>query len=229
MSERETIPCTDCARPTIYTGTKLCDPCWEARNRLPGMAKTLDAWKARAEKAEAALNSSLKAGLSHEELEMACANFGIDLTCGACASQFFTSYGGYEHEATCKTQNAQEWKIRYGGYEHEATCKTQNAQEWKTRATQAEAQVASMLEGASKWRERPCPRGAHAPCACCGEASDHMPDDEYANAGRTLLAELEALRELEQRVRKRCDEAVPQWGTELREALAAVDAARKGE
>lgn len=97
------------------------------------------------------------------------------------------------------------------------------------RATQAEAQVAAMLEGASKWRERPCPRGAHAPCACCGEASDHMPDDEYVVGGRTLLAELEALRELERVTRARVQNAVPEWAPEIRSVLAAVDAARKGE
>lgn len=179
------IPCTDCKKPTMALMTKLCDQCWEARRCLTELSADRDAWRARAEKAEADL------------------------------------------------RDANEWRDKLADKIIELEAATSRGRELvddaNERATQAEAQVAAMLEGASKWRERPCPRGAHAPCACCGEASDHMPDDEYANAGRTLLAELEALRELEQRVRKRCDEAVPQWGTELREALAAVDAARKGE
>lgn len=85
------------------------------------------------------------------------------------------------------------------------------------RATQAEAQAAEMRDALNNL------------CGGCRASVRVRLIAECGDAGRTLLAELEALRELEQRARKRCDEAVPQWGTELREALAAVDAARKGE
>lgn len=29
-----TVPCTTCRRPTTYTGTQLCNGCWEVQHRL---------------------------------------------------------------------------------------------------------------------------------------------------------------------------------------------------
>lgn len=60
--------------------------------------------------------------------------------------------------------------------------------------------------------------------------SDLTPETALAlsASGRTLLAELEALRELERVARDRVQGAVPEWAPEIRSALAAVDAARKG-
>ena len=43
-------------------------------------------------------------GLTQEELVVACANIGFDLTCGECACRFFTGHGGvYPHDARCFT------------------------------------------------------------------------------------------------------------------------------
>lgn len=108
------------------------------------------------------------------------------------------------------------------------------------RAILAELEALRRLaEATREWWDSPAEPDEHCDVCdeedredCChADLCDSLEalDALGADAGRTLLAELEALRELEQRARKRCDEAVPQWGTELREALAAVDAARKGE
>jgi hypothetical protein len=35
MIERETIPCETCGKPTVYTGTRRCNNCWEVEGRLP--------------------------------------------------------------------------------------------------------------------------------------------------------------------------------------------------
>lgn len=43
-------------------------------------------------------------GLTHADLVIAGRNCGLDLRCGSCASQFFTGYGGYTHDVTCKTE-----------------------------------------------------------------------------------------------------------------------------
>lgn len=45
-------------------------------------------------------------GLTHEQLVVACANIGYDLTCGQCASVFYTGTGIYPHDETCKTPKA---------------------------------------------------------------------------------------------------------------------------
>jgi hypothetical protein len=43
----------------------------------------------------------LASGLTHKEIAVACLNMGVDLTCGACASQFYTGTApGLTH--TCK-------------------------------------------------------------------------------------------------------------------------------
>jgi len=42
--------------------------------------------------------------LTYEQLVEACRNFGIDITCGRCAAQFFTGTAPYEHDATCRTK-----------------------------------------------------------------------------------------------------------------------------
>ncbi len=44
-------------------------------------------------------------GLTHAELIIAGRNFGLDLSCGACAAQFYTGYGGYQHDDTCTTEH----------------------------------------------------------------------------------------------------------------------------
>ena len=43
-----------------------------------------------------------RGSLSNEEIVQACKNIGYDMSCGACASVFYTSYGPYEH--TCVTK-----------------------------------------------------------------------------------------------------------------------------
>lgn len=48
---------------------------------------------------EAALNPML-AGLTEDQLKQAFKNVGVDVTCGACMSQFFT--GGTQHAHTCR-------------------------------------------------------------------------------------------------------------------------------
>lgn len=42
-------------------------------------------------------------GLTYEQCDQAAANFGIDMKCGSCASIFYTGFGGYSHDAACKT------------------------------------------------------------------------------------------------------------------------------
>lgn len=45
-------------------------------------------------------------GLSDSDLIVACCNIGYDLTCGACASLFYTGANPYEHDASCKTETS---------------------------------------------------------------------------------------------------------------------------
>lgn len=47
------------------------------------------------------------AALSYEDMVKACRNIGFDLDCGACASLFYTGYGGYDHEVGCKLK----WQV----------------------------------------------------------------------------------------------------------------------
>lgn len=42
-------------------------------------------------------------GLTHDECHQAAANFGIDLTCGECASVFYTGHSSADHGDDCKT------------------------------------------------------------------------------------------------------------------------------
>lgn len=44
--------------------------------------------------------------LNFSELTQACRNIGFDLTCGACASLFYTGFGGYGHDETCKSHSS---------------------------------------------------------------------------------------------------------------------------
>jgi hypothetical protein len=39
--------------------------------------------------------------LTFDQAKAACANMGINLDCGSCAAQFYTGFGGYDHDATC--------------------------------------------------------------------------------------------------------------------------------
>lgn len=157
----------------------------------------------------------------------------ITYGCPKCGVADRDTWRARAEKAEADLRDANEWRDKLADKIIELEAATSRGRELvddaNERAAQAEAQVAEMLEGASKWRERPCPRGGRAPCACCGEASDHMPDDECVVGGRTLLAELEALRELERVTRARVQNAVPEWAPEIRSVLAAVDAARKGE
>jgi hypothetical protein len=41
--------------------------------------------------------------LTYEELLIACQNIGWDLSCGRCASEFFTGTAPYPHDPECKT------------------------------------------------------------------------------------------------------------------------------
>lgn len=55
--------------------------------------------------------------LTDEQLVQACANLGHDLTCGNCACLFFTGYGGYDCDPTCKTYkdpNRKPLEITFG-------------------------------------------------------------------------------------------------------------------
>jgi hypothetical protein len=44
-----------------------------------------------------------KAQLNNEQLTQACKNIGFDLTCGACAEQFFTGSRMHDHDKSCST------------------------------------------------------------------------------------------------------------------------------
>jgi len=48
--------------------------------------------------------------LTTEETIVACKNIGFDLTCGACASLFYTGTSPYQHDAACKTESAYDRK-----------------------------------------------------------------------------------------------------------------------
>jgi hypothetical protein len=41
--------------------------------------------------------------LTVKEIEVACRNIGFDLTCGSCASLFYTGSSTYRHDTTCTT------------------------------------------------------------------------------------------------------------------------------
>lgn len=66
----------------------------------------------------------------------------------------------------------------------------------QARATQAEAQAAAMVDRANRWLEQGCQTDR---CYCCDAiaTAGALPDeDDLTDAGRTLLAEVEALREV---------------------------------
>lgn len=44
------------------------------------------------------------AGLTYAECEAAARNWGIDLTCGECASIFYTGHSSASHDVGCKTE-----------------------------------------------------------------------------------------------------------------------------
>jgi hypothetical protein len=71
------------AAPLTYQGTPVrCGECgaeWEPKPTQP----------------------VLKGGLTFDQAKAACANMGINLDCGSCAAQFYTGFGGYDHDATC--------------------------------------------------------------------------------------------------------------------------------
>jgi hypothetical protein len=43
--------------------------------------------------------------LTFEQARVACSNIGVNLDCGGCAALFYTSFGGYEHDASCTNEN----------------------------------------------------------------------------------------------------------------------------
>ncbi len=104
----------------------------------------------------------------------------------------------------------------------------------EARATQAEAQAAAMHDTVAKFRDRECQAyGKDGPaCGCCDEIISAL---DFPDAGRTLLAELEALREVARVADKIEREVTWSLGGLLEELNAAmegyraVDAARKGE
>lgn len=51
-------------------------------------------------------DASKPCGLTYATLVVAGRNFGLDLSCGSCASQFYTGYGGYGHDKTCATEQS---------------------------------------------------------------------------------------------------------------------------
>jgi hypothetical protein len=40
----ETVPCETCGTPTLLTGTRRCNNCWEVERRLPSYMKSPKAW-----------------------------------------------------------------------------------------------------------------------------------------------------------------------------------------
>lgn len=53
-----------------------------------------------------------------EELVTACANIGFDLSCGACASVFYTGFGGHAHDESCRSRSLRDAVVTdaYGTY-----------------------------------------------------------------------------------------------------------------
>lgn len=64
-----TVPCTICAKPTPMLGTKLCDPCWQLKQRLEGHATTLLRDPKTAPAARALLEQVLKTKPTKPEAE----------------------------------------------------------------------------------------------------------------------------------------------------------------
>lgn len=44
--------------------------------------------------------------MTYEQIEVACANIGYNLDCGACAALFFAGFGGYDHDGGCSMAEA---------------------------------------------------------------------------------------------------------------------------
>lgn len=55
-----TVPCTVCSKPTPMLGTKLCQPCWELKQRLENYVPILMADAAARPKVVALLEQALK-------------------------------------------------------------------------------------------------------------------------------------------------------------------------
>lgn len=55
-----TVPCTICTKPTDMTGTKLCNPCWELKQRVENHATRLLADPVAAPKVRALLEKALE-------------------------------------------------------------------------------------------------------------------------------------------------------------------------
>jgi hypothetical protein len=106
----KTVPCETCGTPTLMTGTKRCDGCWEVEHRLADYIR-------RSSKSRDFVSSTLLAhfgarlmgrtdtttpvmalGLTHDEIKIACKNVGVDLDCDACAEVFYTGAAMHEHK-----------------------------------------------------------------------------------------------------------------------------------
>lgn len=139
-----------------------------------------------------------------------------------------------------------EWKARANKFEAQvemletrAEADLINAEAAIARATQAEAQAAALLGAMEDLSDGACDApGYSSGCDLRCRAVAYRALDTYGAIGRTLLAELEALRKLETEVRDSlhylsdrscigCSSALAKDNLETE--LRAVDAARKGE
>lgn len=240
----------------------VCPLCMN-RPRVCDLEADRDAWKARAERAEAELEKRVP--LTHDELAVACRNIGFDITCGSCASVFYTGFGGHEHsEGRTTPGDSEPTKIVVGttcplcegigilepsppldppsddgGWNDTARARSielGRIEAAESRATQAEAQAAAM-RGSLECRVGVYKLGRGYHCSICDArmASDNYSADHAEtcplgqNAGRTLLAELAALREVAEVARYACCDRDGDPTQQMLDAFAMLDAARKGE
>lgn len=167
-----------------------------------------------------------------------CENCGC-VTCECTKGGHRVQFHGSVCDEARLARDRDEWKARANKFEAQvemlearAEADLINAEAALARATQAEAQAAAMREAARKV-------AAHACHECHGHAAsvNLRTVCRLSDAGRTLLAELEALRALEKTMR---DARIAEWHSAADievdaayfrcvQALAAVDAARKGE
>lgn len=205
------IPCTDCKKPTMALMTKLCDQCWEARRCLTELSADRDAWRARAESAEAELASADSVADEISEV--------TDARVEQADAETVEWASRYRHAA----EVAEKAEARATQAEAQAAAMLVVFREWEKKPCKS----TGYWEGDA--------------CSCCDERASKLDppcDDNGLPPGHALLAELEALRALETEVRDSlhclsdrscpgCQSAMAKDNLETE--LRAVDAARKGE
>lgn len=83
--------------------TDIIDPCYCNGNLMVHEYKSTHCGYNESSKMTYYSNNEIVGLKTQKDLERACLNIGYDITCGECASRFYTGTGGYAHSEECKT------------------------------------------------------------------------------------------------------------------------------